>query len=65
MKKPKIFSIFSRYELATDYNLWSEYIVPAAIISKKKFSAMTVAEKIKIMEDLFELKGPDKKAETK
>ena len=58
-KPAKIFSVFSRYELATDYKLWSEYIMPAYMMSQKKFYAMTVTEKIKIMEDLFDPKGPD------
>lgn len=36
--------------------------MPAYMMSQKKFSAMTVTEKIKIMEDLFDPKGPDEGA---
>jgi hypothetical protein len=48
------------HEMVTRYDIWAEYVDPAAIIKEKQFKKMTVAEKVRIVESVF---GPEKPEE--
>lgn len=43
----------TRIEMASDYELWVEYVDPAGIVSEKQFNAMSVAERIAMIEEVF------------
>ena len=47
------------HEMVTRYDIWAEYVDPAAIIKEKQFKKMTVAEKVRIVEIVFVF-GPEK-----
>ena len=44
---------YSNNEIAENHQLWSEYIDPLALDNEKAFDAMTIEEKLKIMDDCF------------
>ena len=44
-------------ELATDWDLWSDYVDPNATMTIDEFRAMTIDERIALIEETF---GPDK-----
>lgn len=43
-------------EIASDYNLWREYVDPDGELSEAEFDALSLAETLKIMEECF---GPE------
>ena len=43
-------------DIATDWNLWAEYVDPGGTMTKGEFSAMPIQEKLYLMEDCF---GPE------
>ena len=44
---------YSNNEIAENHQLWAEYIDPLALDNEKAFDAMTIEEKLKIMDDCF------------
>jgi len=48
------------HEMVTRYEIWAEYVDPAAIIKEKQFKKMSVEEKVRIIESVF---GPEKPKE--
>ena len=40
-------------QMATDYELWVEYVDPAGVVTENEFDAMSVAERIAIIEEVF------------
>ena len=44
---------YSNNEIAENYQLWTECVDPLGLDSEKAFDAMTIEEKLKIMEDCF------------
>ena len=50
----------TRNEMASNFQVWAEYVDPAAVVKEKQFEKMTVAEKVKIIESVF---GPEKPEE--
>lgn len=39
--------------IASDWNLWIEYVDPYATMTQEEFSGMTLEEKLKIINDAF------------
>ena len=40
-------------EMASDYELWLEYVDPAGVVSQEQFDAMSVTERIAMIEEVF------------
>ena len=51
------------HEMVTKYNVWGEYVDPAAIVKEKDFKKMSVAEKVRIVESVFGPEKPEEDAE--
>ena len=47
-------------EMASNFQVWAEYVDPAAVVEEKKFEEMSVEEKVQIIESVF---GPEKPEE--
>jgi hypothetical protein len=43
----------TRIEMASDYELWVEYVDPDGVVSQEEFDAMSVAERIAMIEEVF------------
>ena len=54
MKTPTI------QEMASNFQVWVEYVDPAAVVEEEKFEEMSVEEKVRIIESVF---GPEKPEE--
>jgi hypothetical protein len=48
------------HEMVTRYDIWAEYVDPAAVVEEEKFEKMSVEEKVRIIESIF---GPEKPEE--
>lgn len=46
-------------EIATDFNLWGEYVDPDGLTDKAAFDAYSLEEKLRIMEECFGPESPD------
>lgn len=40
-------------EIASDFDLWGEYVDPHATMTEEQFEEMSVEEKVKIIEDIW------------
>ena len=47
-------------EIASNYQLWAEYVDPHATMTEKEFNRLSVAKKVKIQEDIW---GPEEDEE--
>ena len=43
----------TRVSMATDYNVWGEYVDPAGVVDEAQFAAMSVAAKLQMIEEIF------------
>ena len=48
------------HEMVTRYDIWAEYVDPAAVVEEEEFGRMSVEEKVRIIESVF---GPEKPEE--
>lgn len=46
----------TRQEMVTRYEVWGEYVDPAAVVEEEEFEKMSVEEKVRIIESVF---GPE------
>lgn len=42
-------------QIATDYNLWMEYVDPDGVDSEEKFNEMSIGEKMDIIKNCFDV----------
>ena len=49
---------FSHEQIASDFNLWSEYVDPDAALTRADFDAMSMTERVGLITDTFGAEVP-------
>ena len=49
-------------EMASNFQVWAEYVDPAAVVEEEEFEKMSVEEKVRIIESVFGPEEPEEDA---